>query len=492
VPERPELDRYDVLIVGAGLAGCATARALARADTRGQRRILLIDLHPDCSPRFSGELIHPRGAAVLDELGFYAPLRARGAVDVDGFVVLEDAEGQHIELDYGSIAGVRPTGVSVHHKTLVRVMREVVREQAGVELRAGWRIVDVVREHASGRGRVVGARIRASDGAAGPDLEIRADLLVAADGKASPTRKLLGIPDRRETLGFTAGVEIVDARVGHPRAATVVLGAAGPMLCYPIEQREDGRLCSRLTFDLPHELPVKGPRLAEHLLRAFVPYLPLPLARQTAAAIARRRETHGQLEMAPTVDLPAPPATGEGFALVGDAAGCSHPITASGMTMGLLDASLLGREAARRDSISAREPWLTQRELRSYRIAHDRYVPTRQALADAVYEAFRGEGEGARAIRQALFAYWNASHHNRRRSLALLACAEGRPYVFLSEYIKTARHALHSSLAPRHARHFPVADRLRRMQGAVELASDKLGLVASVAWAQVKPGWLVR
>jgi 2-polyprenyl-6-methoxyphenol hydroxylase-like FAD-dependent oxidoreductase len=269
----------------------------------------------------------------------------------------------------------------------------------------------------------------------------------------------------------------------------VILGAAGPMLCYPIEQRPDGRLVARLTFDLPDELPAKGRKLGPWLTRTFVPYLPLPLAQQVAAAILAR---DGQLELAPTVRLPAPPATGPGFALVGDAAGCSHPITASGMTMGLLDAEILGDQARRRADSPTDAPWLGARELRAYRAEHDRYVPTRQALADAIFEAFRGADEGARAIRTALFRYWGQGPRNRRRSLALLACSEGRPHVFLSEYIKTARHAVGGSLAPSHARHLPVGDRLRRVEGAVRLAGDKLGLVASVAWAQVKPGFLVR
>ena len=79
-------------------------------------------------------------------------------------------------------------------------------------------------------------------------------------------------------------------------------------------------------------------------------------------------------------------------------------------------------------------------------------------------------------------------------SLALLACAEQRPRIFLSEYLETARHVLHSSMAPRHAIHYPVSDRLRQVKGAVGLAGAKVGVVAQVAWAQVRPargftGW---
>ena len=62
--------RYDVIIIGAGIAGCAAAQALALADPGGRRKILLIDRHPGSSPRFAGEFIHPRGAQILAYLGF--------------------------------------------------------------------------------------------------------------------------------------------------------------------------------------------------------------------------------------------------------------------------------------------------------------------------------------------------------------------------------------------------------------------------------------
>ncbi len=476
-------DHYDVIIVGAGLAGCALAQALALADPHGRRSILLVDLHKDVSPRFSGEFIHPRGAAVLDELGFYGRLVAAGGVDVDGFVVMEDAsEDEPVVLAYGDVPGERPHGISVHHKTLVRVMRQVVRERRQVSVRAPWRVTELVRDERSGA--IAGVVLA---GAKGERHELRCDLVVAADGKASTVRKLAGIPDTRESLGFTAGLEVRNATLAQPLHANVLLGGPGPMLCYPIARHPDGSVDFRLTFDLPHALPAKGRELGDYLLDAFVPYLPAPLGDQVATIL---RERSQPVEMAPTFNLPAPPATMPGLALVGDAAGCSHPITASGMTMGLLDALVLGGEAKRRARAPLDQPWFDAGSLRRYRAEHDRYVPTRQALADSIFEAFRGSGTGARGIRRALFRYWRSGEQQRIRSLALLACAERRPRIFLTEYLKTAGHVVHSSLAPRHAAHYPVSDRLRQVQGAVGLAGTKVGLLAQVAWSQVRPTWL--
>ncbi len=478
------MSKYDVVIIGAGLTGCATAAAIAQADPTRQRKILVLDKCKGVHPQFSGELIHPRGAQILDDLGFYRPLSAAGGVDVDGFVVFENADAHQVELDYASVPDERPRGLSVHHKTLVRTMRRELVSRGAVELREGWSLLDLTRDE---RGGISGVVVQ--DPSKQP-YTIECDLLVAADGKSSTVRKLAGISDGgRQTIGFTAGVEVENASIARPTYAHVLLGAWGPVLAYPIERAADGTLTFRITFDLPKDLPAKGLRLKEWLLRAYVPFIPAPLSAQVAHAILSHR---GTLEMAPTVNLPAPTAAMPGLALVGDAAGCSHPITASGMTMGLRDAETLGQEARRRMHVPAGQPWIDFSSLRRYRAEHDRYVPTRQALADAIYEAFRGGQEGSRAIRRALFEYWGSGSVARQRSMALLSCSEGRASVFLSEYLKTARHALEASFVPRHATNYPVGDRMRKARGAARLAKDKLGLVAQVMWAQVRPSWLPR
>ncbi len=472
---------YDVVIIGAGIAGCAAAQALAQADPNRRRKILVIDRHPGASPRFAGEFIHPRGAQILDNLGFYQPLKRAGAVDVDGFTVLERADGRYAELPYAEIPNQRGHGLAAHHKTLVKTMRQVLRDQSHVTLLEGWVIHDLERDsHRRISGVVLG-------GPGHPHVRVRADLVIGADGKASQVRKLAGIADQRHTVGFTVGLEIPQARVPAATWGNIILGAWGPVLVYPISHQPDGSLLYRVTLDLPANLPAKGARLADYLLTSFVPFLPQALGNQLAELIANHR---GPFEMAPTVNLPAPQAVLPGLALIGDAGGCSHPITASGMTMGLRDAESLGEQARRRAHAASHEPWLDDACLRRYQAEHDRYVPTRQALADAIYEAFRGGNEGSRAIQRALFEYWASGKEARMRSMALLSCAEARPSVFLSEYLKAARYALGSSLVARHAAHLPTRDRLRQVSGTMQLASNKLGLVAQVMWAQVRPTWL--
>ncbi len=473
----------DVAIVGAGLAGCATAKALVQADATGQRTVAIIDRFKTVHPRFSGEFIHPRGASILEQLGFYGPLKRAGAIDAEGFAVFEHADAHAIDLSYAAVPNARPLGLSVHHKTLVRTMRDVLRPIAAIAFFEGHKLIELLRDD---DGRVSGVAVR--DVMTKAVRHIHAGVVIGADGKASTVRKLAGISDAgKQTVGFTAGIELIDAPLPFPAYAHVMLGAWGPILAYPILRDEDGRIHTRVTFDLPDELPVKGKALARYIQQSYVPFMPFALGQSVREALLSGAT---EVEMAPTVNLPAPHAICRGLALVGDAAGCSHPITASGMTMCLRDAEVLAAQAAKRQHATRNEPWLTDACLRRYQTEHDRYVPTRQALADAVYEAFRGGRTGDRAIRKALFRYWSSGEQARSRSMALLSCSEGRPTVFLSEYLRTAGHAFQASLNPTYARQAPVGDRVRAMQGTARLARDKLGLVAQVMWAQVRPAWL--
>lgn len=255
------------------------------------------------------------------------------------------------------------------------------------------------------------------------------------------------------------------------------------MLLYAIEHDGASNFRYRITIDVPRTLPAKGPKLGDYLRLHYFPYLPAPIAKACQESLDRG----ANIDMAAAVDLPAISHRVPGLLLVGDAAGCSHPVTASGMTMALLDAETLGRVAKKRSNQDG--VWVNAAAQREFRAAHDRYVPTRQAVASAISEAFRGESEGARCIRKALFSYWRAHPRNAQRSLGLLSCVEARPQVFLSEYVKAAGHALSASLFPQHASELPLADRWWKLQDTIKAAQQKFNLVADVGWKQIKPVW---
>ncbi len=73
--------------------------------------------------------------------------------------------------------------------------------------------------------------------------------------------------------------------------------------------------------------------------------------------------------------------------MVGDAGGCAHPLTASGMTNGMNDvltlADVLGPRGATNDALN------------EYQRRRYDFVRMREVFTDALYEVFRGSDAGS-------------------------------------------------------------------------------------------------
>lgn len=411
----------DVIIVGAGVTGCAMAAALAD----GERRILVLEARPGHAPhkhRFAGELIHPTGAQVLDELGFTPALRAAGGVEVDGFAVVREAEraDQPTLLPYREIPRARPTGFAMEHQALCEAMRQVTMGRPGVTMRFGQKVEEVLRAPS---GRACG--VRTAEG------EFHARLVLGCDGRHSKVRPLLNLPERARLVSFTVAVHMPGAArlLPRPGYGHIFLGAWGPMLVYPTS-RDDARGC----FDVPRDLS-GGPRGAAELLReTYAPHLPEALRRVLIESLDRELP-----QIAANEAIRTESAVAAGAAIVGDAGGCSHPLTAGGMTVCFTDARRLGRLLAPLGDLA--DEGRVDAALRRYEVERYRFVRAREILADALYEVFRAAEPGTAAIRQGIFRYWERSERARARSMSLLSGAESRLPVFLREYLTVVANA---------------------------------------------------
>lgn len=412
----------DIIVVGAGVTGCAAAVALAD----GTRRIVVLEARSGHKPRFAGELIHPTGAQVLDDLGFLPTLRRHGGVDVTGFAVVppqeRDGGRQPLRLPYSEIPNNRPTGFAMEHRDLVEGMREVLRATPGVELRMGHKVDELLRDAS---GRVCGVRTGAE--------QLHARLVLGCDGRHSKVRPLLGLSEAARLLSFSVAFRLPGGAglLPCPGYGHIVLGAWGPMLLYPIGGK-DGSGDARGCFDVTPELS-GGPRGAADLLRReYAPHLP-PALRDAMLASLEREAPQIAANEAIRTDRSVLP----GAAIVGDAGGCSHPLTATGMTVGFTDAQRLGRLLAEHGRLQ--DTAAVDATLRKYEIARYRFVRAREILADALYEVFRAAEPGTRAIRAGIMRYWQDSEHARARSMALLSGADSRLSVFLREYLTVVK-----------------------------------------------------
>jgi len=156
----------DVLVVGAGPAGSIAALVLARAGAR----VRLIDRARFPRDKLCGDTLNPGSLSILDRLGISAPIRAR-AEAVTGMLVT--GPGAHVAADYPD--GL--CGASISRRDLDVMLLNAAIE-SGVQFDCGV----TVREPSSDQhGRVAGVRIASN----GHECEIRARLVIAADGRGS-------------------------------------------------------------------------------------------------------------------------------------------------------------------------------------------------------------------------------------------------------------------------------------------------------------------
>ena len=404
---------YDIAIVGAGFTGALAAAALAD----GRRRILVLDSHPAGRPQFGGELIHAAGVDRLIGLQLWPILQHADGERVDGFHVSTDAGDPPVRLPYRDVPALRPGGLALEHPQIVARVRAHLAGLAGVEVRTGQRVVDVVWRG----GRVAGIKTASGE-------EIRASLTLVADGRHSRTRKAIGIRARKRAVSLSAIVTAENESLPERRYACICLGAPGPTLAYGLRNR-DIRFC----IDVPLADNVKREQVAARLRAEYAPRLPDPLRAPLLKALAS-----SPLELCGNYVVQTDRCTVPGAALIGDSAGCSHPLTASGMTNGLNDIRILSDEL--------RVGGTLDEALARYEVQRYRFVRIREILAEELYEAFRAEGAGARAIRTGIFRYWRTSARGRAATVALLSGDDARLSTFVGEYLRVMRESIQGSV----------------------------------------------
>ncbi|MFG2292370.1 NAD(P)/FAD-dependent oxidoreductase [Streptomyces sp. NPDC048603] len=174
---------YDVVISGAGLAGSAAAVLLAR---RGARVALLERRSdPGAYKVLCTHSITANAYPVLDELGLVPALEKAGAVRNEARWY---TRWGWIEPRAAPAGPELPYAYNIRRSVLDPLIRARAAETPGVDLLPGHRVTGLVRE----AGRTLGVRASTPQG----EREIRARLVVGADGKDSAVAKSAGVPTR--------------------------------------------------------------------------------------------------------------------------------------------------------------------------------------------------------------------------------------------------------------------------------------------------------
>lgn len=312
----------DLIIVGAGMVGSALALALEHSGLN----ILVVDGGPLSVKPFAADApFEPRVSAlsaasqrILERLDVWPGIAARRASPYRDMQVW----------DGSGTGSVHFSAASVHAESLGHIVENRVVQDALLE-----------RLHDSDLGLLGNARLeqlrRSGDGwllQLADGRELRAPLLVAADGANSAVRRLAGCATREWDYLHHAIVTSVRCARPHQRTAWQRFTDDGPLAFLPLQRGDDQHWCSIVWSTVPAEaerlMKLDDEAFRHELGKAFEwrlgevsqvdPRLCIPL---------RQRHAKRYVE--------------SGLALIGDAAHSIHPLAGQGVNLGFLDVAVL-------------------------------------------------------------------------------------------------------------------------------------------------------
>jgi 2-polyprenyl-6-methoxyphenol hydroxylase-like FAD-dependent oxidoreductase len=353
--------RADVVIVGGGIAGSGLATLLAR----GGLDVVVLERQERYRDRVRGEFMPPWGyhelaaAGLLDVVEQGDCALATSATPYDEVTPVDVAEAS--SFDFSTVIPGVPGGLSLGHPATCQALADAA-VAAGTRFVRGVTAVEV---HAGDQPHV---RFR-HDGAA---REVRARIVVGADGRTSTVRRQLGIPLHHGGLRTAAAGLLVEGLTAWPEGVASI-GTCDDVhfLLFP---RRDGRARLYLAWDRAEPSRFAGPDGTARFLERFatVDCLPDP-------AIFRKVEPQGPCASYLFEDTWTDRPYAPGAVLVGDAAGYSDPIIGLGLSIAVRDVRLVSAALLANAAWNTTmfEPYAVERALRMRRLRMTATVATR-------------------------------------------------------------------------------------------------------------------
>jgi 2-octaprenyl-3-methyl-6-methoxy-1,4-benzoquinol hydroxylase/2-octaprenylphenol hydroxylase len=315
--------------VGGGMVGAAAALALARAGFATAlleaRAPTAWDAQAEVDLRVVG--LAPSSIALLDELDVWTSIRASRAGPYAHMHVWDAESGAAIDFDAAS-EGRDQLGYIVENNLVQWTL---------------WRALEAAGERrrcpAEGKGfepREDRIQLELADGES-----LSAGLLVAADGAASPLRRLAGIGTRGRDYAQRAVVAHVATERSHENTAWQRFLPGGPLALLPLADGRSSVVWSLAEAQAQRVLALDDQAFLDELgvasdfrlgrITASTPRAAFPLKLQLAECYQAER-----------------------FVLLGDAAHAVHPLAGQGVNLGLRDVvelrdTLLAARRAGRD-----------------------------------------------------------------------------------------------------------------------------------------------
>jgi 2-polyprenyl-6-methoxyphenol hydroxylase-like FAD-dependent oxidoreductase len=184
-------ERAGCVVVGGGPAGMMAGLMLARAGVE----VTVLEAHPDFLRDFRGDTVHPSTLTLLDELGLGEKFDAvpHSELTAVGFPI--DDGGMMTLADMTRLKVAHPYIAMVPQWDFLDLLADSAATEKTFTLWMNTEMTGLLREG----GRVTGICYKTAEGAEG---ELRADLVIAADGRWSLARREAGLQPKEYDCPF--------------------------------------------------------------------------------------------------------------------------------------------------------------------------------------------------------------------------------------------------------------------------------------------------
>ncbi|XVH31757.1 FAD-dependent monooxygenase [Haloferacaceae archaeon DSL9] len=307
----------DVVVVGAGPAGCLLGDMLARSGVE----TALLERNATFEREYRGYLWQPRAVDLFEQLGLLAAVESLDheklrapTIRVDGYT--------YPLFDFGASPGSAPYALLMEQPPLLGTLVERAGARDAFSFHRQTTAEDLIIED----GAVVGVRAHAR--AVDDRLTIRSRLVVGADGRYSTVRAAAGIDpglfdSRLALLWFKLPREVADA------TAQARFGPGGQLLSFGLgeEDAQFGWFLERDAYPALREAGIEA--FHERLVRVD------PTLENALPAALPSFDRCSLLRIEPGI---SDEWVRDGLALVGDAAHVASPIGAQGNSLAAADA----------------------------------------------------------------------------------------------------------------------------------------------------------
>ena len=184
-------ERTGCVVVGGGPAGMMAGLLLGRAGVE----VTVLEKHPDFLRDFRGDTVHPSTLTLLDELGLGEKFDAVPHSELTAAGFPTDDGGMMTLADMTRLTVPHPYIAMVPQWDFLDLLADSAVKEKTFTLRMETAMTGLIREG----GRVAGVRYKMAEGTEG---EIRADLVIAADGRWSLARREAGLEPKEYDCPF--------------------------------------------------------------------------------------------------------------------------------------------------------------------------------------------------------------------------------------------------------------------------------------------------